>query len=323
MDMRVNSLVSGRKLIDSHKRTMNKLRISLADKCNFRCLYCMPEDVKFIEDEKLLTREEIFQIASDLNSCGIDEIRLTGGEPTLRRDFVEIVKDLSTLKLKKLALTTNGVYLGQFLNELLNTNLKNINFSLDSLNEENFNRITRSTHFDKVYKTILRAHDMGFNVKINVVVMRGFNDHEINDFIAFSARTGIQVRFLESMKIGVMQDKYDNIFMSADEMLATIDPAVELIPLERPWSSTSFNYQSSSGAKIGFIASESKPFCNECSRLRISATGEFRPCLMSEKGINVRGMNREQLFNTLILKIEEKPMTRVEQTTSSMYQLGG
>lgn len=302
---------------------MKKLRMSLADKCNFRCIYCMPEDACFVPDEQLLKRNEIFDLCSNLVSFGINEIRLTGGEPTLRPDFVEIVKDLSELDIDKLSLTTNGFHIGKYLRELIKTKCTSLNFSLDSLDAANFHKMTRSNSFKKVYDSILLSKELGFQVKINVVVMKGYNDHEINDFILFSSKTGIEVRFLESMKIGVMQDKYDEFFMSADEMIANISKDWDLDLQDRPWSSTSFNYKLDNGAHIGFIASETKPFCDDCSRLRISATGVFRPCLMIDHGVNVKGMDKEQLYALVSNKIEDKPITRIEATNSSMYQLGG
>lgn len=314
-------------IIDSHGRVMKRLRLSLADKCNFRCIYCMPEDVKFVKDDQLMSREDIFRISKDLVSFGINQIRLTGGEPTLRPDFIEIVKDLSLLELEKLSVTTNGFHIGQYLEELKETKCQSINFSLDSLYEENFRKMTRSHSFYKVYDNIIKAHNLGFKVKVNVVVMKGYNDHEIGDFVKFSARTGIEVRFLESMKIGVMTDyhkgSYEDFFMSADEMITMIKKEWSMTEIERKWSSTSFSYDIENGAKVGFIASESKPFCGDCSRLRISATGIFRPCLMIDHGINIKELNKEELYNVVSHRIEEKPMTRIEQTTSSMYQLGG
>lgn len=302
---------------------MTKLRMSLADKCNFRCIYCMPEDACFVPDEKLLNRNEIFEICENLVSFGIREIRLTGGEPTLRTDFLEIAKDLSRLDLDSLSVTTNGFHIGKMLHELKDTKCKNINYSLDSLCADNFKKMTRSNSFKRVYDNIILSKELGFKVKVNVVVMKGYNEHEIDDFIEFSARTGIEVRFLESMKIGVMKEKYDDFFISADEMIESISNKWKISKLDRAWSATSFNYGLENGANIGFIASETKPFCNECSRLRISATGIFRPCLMIEHGTDIRGLSRDELYSLVTNKMEDKPIDRIEQTSSSMYQLGG
>ena len=174
------------KLIDSYGRRIRKLRVSLLDACNFRCFYCMPEDVKFKSHKDWLSTEEILNISSLMVGYGVEQIRLTGGEPLMRKGFREIVTGLSDLPLQKLGFTTNGFYLERELDFLKDTNCKHINISLDSLNEDKFNVITRKKSFHKVYPAILKAANSGLKVKVNTVLLKGINDNEILDFFVKS-----------------------------------------------------------------------------------------------------------------------------------------
>jgi GTP 3',8-cyclase len=312
------------KIIQEPKiRVMRKLRVTLLDNCNFRCFYCMPENPKFLSHKELLKPVEIESICSGLVDLGIDHLRITGGEPTLRREFKDILTRLSQLKIKKLSLTTNGYLLEKYLDFLWDVGCRSINISLDSLNGDKFNKITRSKGFDKAYSAILKAKEKGFFVKLNTLVFKGINDNEINDFIKFSSQTGIEVRFLELMKIGQACLSQNKHFISADEMITKIKETEFLISEEVEKDSTSFNFKTDSGARIGFIASESRPFCESCSRLRLTPKGVLRSCLMSEKGVNLRGVDIEKY--PLILKqvVAMKPTYRLENIKQDMYQIGG
>ncbi|GIW21398.1 MAG: cyclic pyranopterin phosphate synthase [Candidatus Sericytochromatia bacterium] len=316
--------VKENKLIDSYQRLIHKLRVQLTDACNFRCFYCMPLDMKFKPHSELLTSEEIYQICFILNQdFGIDELRITGGEPTIRPEFEEIVYKLSSLNLSKLGLTTNGFILDKKLDFLKTTECKNINISLDSLNEETFNYITRSKYFKNTLKSILKAKELGFNIKINTVMLKGINDNEVEEFINFSAKYDIEVRFLELMKIGEAYYNNDKLFISAKEYIDKIKKKHNLHPIKVEIDSTSFKYRLENGAKIGFIASESMPFCNSCSRLRLSATGKLRSCLMSNNGINLKNLQKEQYREVLYSVISMKPYTRIHHIEENMNQIGG
>ncbi len=310
-------------LIDPVGRRIRKLRVSLLDACNFRCFYCMPEDTKFMNSSRLLSPSEISNIVSTLLGYGIDQVRLTGGEPLLRKEFRDIVLRLSELNLKKLSVTTNGYYLSQHLEFLKNTKCKNINISLDSLNKDKFNLIARRDGFENVYSATVAAAKMEFAVKVNVVMLKGVNDQEVFDFIQFAADHNIEVRFLEIMKIGQACGKQDSMFISAQEVINRISSKYKLIRQSVESDSTSFNFVTESGARIGFIASESQPFCQSCSRWRLSADGFLRACLMSEKGYSLRGVPREEqevLFRSL-LKL--KPTSRIKSVDNLMNQIGG
>lgn len=312
-----------RKIIDSHGRHIHKLRVQLTDACNFRCFYCMPQIVKFLPSTQLLSALELLEICSTLVDLGIDEIRVSGGEPMLRKDFEQIIEGLSQLPLGKLGLTTNGFFLAEKLAVLEKSKCHNINISLDSLQKNKFHHITKSSCFEKVHEAVLKTKGMGFNVKINVVIMRGINDDEIFNFLDFSKRHNIEVRFLELMKIGCSRKNHPVHFMPAQEIIKIIEAREVLTPESVNRDSTSFNFKTSSGAKIGFIASESLPFCCFCSRLRLMATGTLRACLMSEEGVNVRGKKKEEYPRLLQSLIEKKPMFRIDHMNQPMYQIGG
>ena len=248
---------------------------------------------------------------------------MTGGEPTLRDDFRDVVLRLSSLPLDKLGLTTNGWDLAKELDFLSDTNCRHINISLDSLTKETFTRITRRDYFDKVLDSVLSAKRLGFHVKINTVLMKGINDHEIFDFIRFSAEHDVEVRFLELMSIGQVSGSKDKLFVPASDIIQMISNREELIGEQNECDSTSFKYKTSSGASIGFIASETLPFCSNCSRWRLSADGFLRACLMSEKGICIRDVKPEDYKSKLNELLMMKPYRKIERVEQDMYKIGG
>lgn len=310
-------------LVDAHGRQIHKLRVQLTDVCNFRCFYCMPSVPEFLPSAALLSHNELLDICSSLVDLGIDEIRVSGGEPTLRRDFEFVIEGLSGLPLRKLGLTTNGFLLEEKLDFLKQTRCQHINISLDSLREDRFHEITRTKYFEKVYRAILKAKAEGFQIKVNVVGMRGINDDEVMDFVKFSARYDIEVRFLELMKIGCAIHNHNLYFVPSQEIIKKIEESEILLPQSVNRDSTSFNFTTSSGAKIGFIASESQSFCSFCSRLRLTATGKLRACIMSEEGINLRGISKEQYPQILKTVLRMKPLARIDSIMQPMYQIGG
>lgn len=311
------------RLIDPHGRILHKVRVQLTDACNFRCFYCMPANIQFTPSAHLLSSHEFVDICSNLVDLGIDEMRVSGGEPTLRKDFEEIIAGLSRLPLLRLGLTTNGFFLREKLPFLKTTRCQHINISLDSLQRERFRAITKTDHYDEAYAAILQAKQMGFTVKVNVVLLKGYNDDEVFDFIAFSAQHDIEVRFLELMKIGPCHTGQTKLFVPAREAIAKIEERHKLIPRSVNRDSTSFNFDTASGARIGFIASESQPFCGFCSRLRLTATGRLRACLMSEAGVDLRGRRKEEYPRLLQSVMGMKPTGRIDSIRQPMYQIGG
>lgn len=310
-------------LVDAHGRQIHKLRVQLTDACNFRCFYCMPLTPEFLPSLSLLSSGEFLKICSTLVDFGIDEIRVSGGEPTLRKDFEAIVTGLSDLRLRKLGLTTNGFLLDEKLDFLRQTRCQYINISLDSLRAERFHEITKTKNFEKVYKAVLQAKAKGFQVKVNVVVMRGINDDEIMDFVKFSSVHDIEVRFLELMKIGCSNQNHSLYFIPARGIIKRIEESERLMPQSVNRDSTSFDFTTTSGAKVGFIASESQSFCSFCSRLRLTATGRLRACIMSEAGVNLRRVKSELYPEILKTVLRMKPITRIDHIKQPMYQIGG
>jgi cyclic pyranopterin phosphate synthase len=310
-------------LTDSHGRHLKKLRLSLIDACNFRCTYCMPEDAHFYHQSELLKAKEFIEMVSTLQGYGVEEVRVTGGEPTLRHDFINIMKGLSDIPLKKLALTTNAFSLGKYLTELKDTSCSSINVSIDSLIPDQFFKITKNNSLEKVLHATLTARDLGFKVKINCVMMKGINDDQFENFISFSAKENIEVRFLELMKIGVMNNHFEKSFVTAREMMKSMkmDSSWKIQTVDK--DSTSFRYHLDNGAQIGFIASESMPFCQNCSRLRLDPKGILRGCLMREEGYSLRNVLPGDYPEVLTKVVNSKPMDRIESIDRPMYLMGG
>jgi len=310
-------------LIDSHGRQVRKLRLSLTDKCNLRCHYCMPVDASFMNEDKYLSSTELIEIVTDLRNFGLEEVRLTGGEPLLRKDFSSIVDSLGELNLKKIGLTTNGIFLDRHFEALLRNKIIHLNISVDSLQAENFAKITRGPHLGRILKNITTAQALGFNVKINVVAMNGINDHELFDFVDYSRQTGLEVRFLELMRIGVALGTQEDQYISAGELIRRLKAKHAMKVVTKDQDSTSFNYLLDNGAQIGFIASESKAFCGHCSRWRLSADGIMRACLLKDDGLSIKGKSkedRELLFQNLL---GMKPLSRPAEVAHLMYSIGG
>ncbi len=310
-------------LVDSYQRRIRKVRISLLDVCNLRCLYCMPESPEFMSAKEWISTDEIIRIAHALYKHGIEEIRLTGGEPTLRKEIREIVSRLSEIPFRKMGMTTNGYFLSQLLPFLKETKCHHLNISMDSLREEKFNHMTRSHAYKKTRKAIDDALALNFPVKINVVMMKGINDDEVLDFVDFSAQYGIKVRFLELMRIGQACSLQGDHFFSADATQQIIRERENLIPLQTESDSTSFEFRTPSGAHIGFIAPVTHSFCGSCSRWRLSADGFLRACLMSTKGLSLRGSSDEDLHKIFTETLKMKPLSGHSEVQQNMHAIGG
>ncbi|RZA07770.1 MAG: radical SAM protein, partial [Proteobacteria bacterium] len=252
-----------------------------------------------------------------------EELRITGGEPLVRKSFEEISGRFAALPLKKIGLTTNAVLLSRYLPVLKRNRVHHLNISLDSLDAETFRKITNGNRLPAVLEGIERAVAEGFHVKINVVAMRGINDHEFPDFVEFSKRLGVEVRFLELMRIGFALRDQASQFISAGEILSSLQPRYTLRRQSREKDSTSFNYVTECGAEVGFIASESQAFCGQCSRWRLSADGILRACLLKDDGLSVRGTTRDERADIYDRVLGMKPFMRPKEVTHQMNGIGG
>lgn len=311
------------RLVDPEGRAMRKLRVSLTDACQYRCFYCMPDNPSFTRNAELMAPGEYAAICGELVARGIEELRVTGGEPTVRPEFRAILTALAKLPARRLSLTSNGQLLERHLDFLRDVDCTHLNISLDSLDPGRFDRITRGGDFRTVMRCIERAAARGFTVKVNAVIFRGVNEDELPDFARWSADTGLEVRFLEYMKIGPDHTSTFDRFVPADEMIAALERFVALRPVPVPRDSTSFVFDTPEGARLGFIASESKPFCGTCSRLRLSATGVLRSCLMSEKGLSLRNVPVAEYSGILDRVLAMKPTGRLHHVDQAMHEIGG
>ena len=281
-------------LIDTFGRVHRDLRISVTDRCNFRCTYCMPEEgMEWTPRDELLTFEEIERVASILvNRFGIDGIRLTGGEPTVRARLPVLVKKLATLGVD-LALTTNGATLRLVADDLKAAGLKRLNISLDTFDRDRFIELTRRDELDKVLDGIDAAIEAGFSpVKINAVIMKGINDDEILDFVEFGRRKGVVVRFIEFMPLDADQSWSNDKVLSQQDIVDTIAAAHPIEPIERASSPAARWRYTDGGGEVGVIATVTQAFCESCDRIRLTAEGAFRNCLFATGEYDMRAMLR-------------------------------
>jgi cyclic pyranopterin phosphate synthase len=295
-------------LIDPYGRTVRDLRISITDRCNFRCTYCMPEEgMKWLPREEVLTYEELARVASIcVGHFGVDGIRLTGGEPTMRAHLPILVQKLAVLQVPAdasspragkpidLAITTNGATLRLIAQELRNAGLARINISLDTLKKDRFFEMTRRDELEHVLDGIDAAIDAGFSpVKINAVVQRGINDDEIVDLATFGRDKGIEVRFIEFMPLDA-SGTWDNAqVFSQEEIVAAISEVypLELMPARGAAPADRWRYLDGKGT-VGVIPTVTKPFCGDCDRVRLTADGQFRTCLFATNEFDLRVMLR-------------------------------
>ena len=309
--------------VDPHGRPLRKLRISITEACNFRCLYCMEPEQLDPPSDGLLPPREIRRLAGVLVDLGVEAIRLTGGEPTVRLEFGEIVRSFGDLVADK-GLTTNGHRLEAAIPDLLAGGFRSVNVSLDSLESANFRRIARSGDLGRVLDGIRAAREAGLRVKVNCVVMKGVNDHEIPAFHDFSAGTGIEVRFLEMMRIGPARALQSNHFLSTKDIIDAVERhAGALDPLPVAADSTVFRKRSRAGAVLGFMGSETDAFCGTCSRLRLSARGVLHPCLFREDGTDLRGASEAEIRERIRAVAPLKPLERLPDIARPMHRIGG
>ena len=284
-------------LIDTFGRLHDSLRISVTDRCNIRCFYCMPETpVKFEAREQLLTFEEIERFVSIAARLGVRKLRVTGGEPLLRKNVSTLIRKLAAIEgITDLALTTNGVLLAQQAQELYDAGLQRINVHLDTLDRERFQQITRRDDFGRVMEGIETAKKVGFQVKINVVAVKNLIEPDIVPLALFGRARDIEIRYIEFMPLDAQGLWERGRVLLADEMIAMLERGIgplEVIPDRDPRApATEYRFADGIG-RVGFIASVSRPFCLNCNRLRITADGQLRYCLFAVEETDIRALIR-------------------------------
>lgn len=284
-------------LQDAFNRPIKDLRISVTDRCNFRCIYCMPlNEYEWIKREEILSYEEIARLAGIFVGLGVEKIRLTGGEPLVRKDLEVLIAKLANLPgLQDLCLTTNGAALAEKIPALRAAGLKRLNVSLDTLNPERFRRITQRGDLDTVLKGLFAAQALGIEpIKINAVIERGVNDDDVLELVEFGRRNGFPVRFIEYMDVGNSNHWEMGRVVPKREILEKIGARFPLRPIRRnDASAPSVDYEFVDGkGSIGVIASVTEPFCSGCTRARLTADGKMVTCLFSAVGHDLKGLLR-------------------------------
>ena len=304
-------------LLDPYKRKINYLRISVTDRCNLRCRYCMPEEgIPLIPRERILSYEELLRIVRVFSKEGISKVRLTGGEPLIRKGIVDFIAHLSRIEeLKDLSLTTNGILLREMASGLKRAGLKRVNISLDSLRRDRFLQITRRDEYEKVWEGILESLQVGLSpIKLNMVAIRGVNDDEIESFARLTLHLPLTVRYIEYMPSGNGEPWKESDIVTLPQIKDRLERIGKLLPIPSDtWDGPAmrFTFEGAMG-ELGLIGAISSHFCQECNRLRLTPDGRIRTCLFSDEEIDVReilrtGGSDRDLEERLLMALQAKP----------------
>lgn len=324
--------------VDRFGRVHKDLRVSLTDKCNLRCTYCMPsEQMQWLPNGSVLTAAEMLRVIRIAVEHGIEEVRLTGGEPLLHPNLVDIIAGIAGLpQAPKIAITTNAVRLAPIAQELVTAGLQRFNISLDTLDRERFKQLTRRDDLDAVLAGIAAAKSTGLQpIKINAVLMPGVNEHEAPDLLRWALAEGLQLRFIEEMPLNIDHHWSRQNYVSTDAVIAILQEEFELGELPRDPHSPAFEMAvAGSTQTVGFISSVSRPFCGGCDRLRLTADGQFRNCLFAREEHDLRSLLRaeasdDDLFQRMLESVRAKKAGHgidnpdFIQPQRSMHAIGG
>jgi cyclic pyranopterin phosphate synthase len=321
---------------DSFGRTINYLRLSITDRCNLRCHYCMPATgIEQRQHEDILRYDQLLRIVAAATTLGIRKVRVTGGEPLVRKGAIGFLEQLAALeRIEEIVLTTNGILLAEHADGLSAAGVKRLNISLDSLKPDTFGEITRGGDLDQVLAGIGKAEQVGMKIKLNMVVMRGVNDHELLDFAALSIDKPWSVRFIEYMPT-IREQQWQQRIISGADMLAQLNKAYQLEPLTTDhFCGPARPYRIAGAAgTLGIITPMSEHFCGSCNRIRVTSIGLAKSCLMSNEAVDLRPLlgvrQQSELIHTLRKVISDKPEhhrlgTDPDSTTPfSMASIGG
>jgi len=284
------------KLVDQFGRTVDYIRLSITDRCDFRCVYCMAEEMTFLPREEVLSLEECARLVQVFVSLGVSKVRITGGEPLVRKNALWLFEEVGKLDgLKELVLTTNGSQLEKQAQDLKNAGVKRINISVDSLDAAHFKKITRTGDLDKVLRGIQAAKLAGFeNIKLNTVLMRGFNDDEALSLVSFAIAEAIDISFIEEMPLGDVDHSRESTFYSNADTLKILQSEYPLISsTETTGGPARYWRVANTKTKIGFISPHSHNFCESCNRVRITCKGELYLCLGQEDKVDLMPLLRD------------------------------
>jgi cyclic pyranopterin phosphate synthase len=289
-------LLVDRPLVDRFARRISYLRLSVIDRCDLRCRYCMPERQTFLPKSEVLTLEELHKLALGFIARGVNKLRLTGGEPLVRRDMIELVRALGRKLgdgLQELTLTTNGTRLAEFAEPLREAGVRRVNISLDTRDRATFERIARRDSLPQVLEGIAAAREAGLEVKLNTVALKGINEDEIPDLIAWAHSGGMEITLIEVMPLGVVEeDRFDH-YLPLSGMRDKLEQRWTLTPSEhRSGGPARYVQVAETGGRLGFITPLTNNFCEGCNRIRITATGQLYPCLGGHEQVDLRGALR-------------------------------
>ncbi|MDO9151608.1 MAG: GTP 3',8-cyclase MoaA [Methylotenera sp.] len=304
------------KLIDQFGRQVDYIRLSITDRCDFRCTYCMAEEMTFLPRDEVLSLEECARLVKVFVNLGVTKVRITGGEPLVRKNALWLFEEVGKLEtLKELVLTTNGSQLEKQAAGLKQAGVKRINISLDSLNSERFKKITRTGELDKVLRGIQAAKQVGFdNIKLNSVLMRGTNEDEVQTLVDFAIDQAIDISFIEEMPLGEVNHARDSTFVSNADTLKTLQSKYTLIASTESTGGPARYWQvANSKTKIGFISPHSHNFCEACNRVRITCKGELYLCLGQDSKVDLMPLlrnnpdNDQPLIQAIVDSMSIKP----------------
>jgi cyclic pyranopterin phosphate synthase len=295
-------------LVDYFERKITYLRVSITDRCNYRCIYCQPEEqFQFISHEEILRYEEIVEIVEEAVNLGVTKVRITGGEPLARKGVVSFIKKLRKIKkLEDISLTTNAFFLSEYAKKLKDAGLNRVNISLDSLQEEKYKKITRGGSLEKVLKGIDSALKAGLlPIKINTVLIKGINDDEVENFVRLALKSPLNIRFIEFMPSGEdLKDDYKDKFISVLEIKKSLAEKYSFRPIDINSGNGPAKYYQIKGSQgtIGFITALSQHFCQTCNRIRLTSEGKLRPCLFSNKEVDIKQAIRNAKTDDKIIR---------------------
>ena len=301
-------------LIDSFQRKISYIRVSVTDRCDFRCVYCMSEDMEFLPKKDVLSLEELDRLCNTFIDLGVKKLRITGGEPLVRKNIMQLFSNLGNKigqGLEELTLTTNGSQLARYAKDLFDNKVKRINVSLDSLNKNKFKKITRNNDFNKVVKGIMAAKNAGLKIKINTVALKGINDNEILDLVNWCGENKFALTFIEVMPMGEIGEKRIDQYMPLTEVRSLIKTRYSITddPL-KTGGPAKYVHCHETDQKIGFITPLTHNFCEACNRVRITCTGKMYMCLGQEDKEDLKKPLRESENNDLLKKVIYKAILR-------------